>query len=141
MRSTVLWLALAIVATAVGGLLIFGGSGSVLGLSPDHFASLARLSVVLLIAAVVVAGFRGRVRPPPLARRVLARGDRGAHGGVAGLPRRPLKHGSGRVPHRPAEWLQRGVEHLEAAPGLTAPSVRMRRKARAPGRPWNRPSM
>ncbi len=63
MRSTVLWLALAIVATAVGGLVLFGDSGSVLGMEPDHFASLARLSVVLLIAAVVVAGFRGQVRP------------------------------------------------------------------------------
>lgn len=63
MRRTVMWLGLAIVATAVGALMLFGGSGSVAGMEPAAFARLARLVVILMMVSAVFVGFRRRLTP------------------------------------------------------------------------------
>lgn len=58
MRQTVFWLALAIAATALAALLLFGQSGPVLGMDPDDFGAAARLLVVLLLVGAVFVGRR-----------------------------------------------------------------------------------
>jgi predicted aspartyl protease len=49
MGQTVFYLGLAIIVTALGALLLFGDSGSVAGMAPETFASVASLAAVALL--------------------------------------------------------------------------------------------
>lgn len=64
MNNTLFIVGMAILATALAALLLFGGDGgSVAGLSPDSFASLAALTAVAVLVGSALVGNRMATRP------------------------------------------------------------------------------
>lgn len=64
MNNTIFILGMAILATALGALLLFGGDGgNIAGLPADRFASLAALTAVAVLVGSAFVGNRLATRP------------------------------------------------------------------------------
>ncbi len=61
MRNTLYIVALAIVVTACILLVLFSSSGSIAGLEPDQFASLAQFTAIALLVGAALVSTRHRV--------------------------------------------------------------------------------
>ncbi len=63
MRDTVLILGLAILATGLVVLIVFGDGPSIAGLAPEGFGRLVALSALVVLIGSGLIGFRGRLSP------------------------------------------------------------------------------
>lgn len=63
MRNTALIVGLAILATGLAALLLFGDDPTIAGLAPDGFARLVTLSALAAVIGAGLVGIRGRLAP------------------------------------------------------------------------------